>query len=70
MSHQNKNLIADRRNDRLEGSEDRSEREGDEHQEEEGREDVGRQPGADSGYDFRINDERQAGSALSKQDTF
>ena len=58
MSHQNKNLIADRRNDRLEGSEDRSEREGDKHQEEEGREDVGRQPSADSGYDFRINDER------------
>ncbi len=62
-----KNLIADRRNDRLECSKDWSECKGDEHQEEEGREDVGRQPGTNSGYNFRINYECEAGSALPNQ---
>ena len=57
-------LVAQGRNDGLEGPEDGSQRQGDQHQEEESRENVSEDSGSDPVHDFRVDDESEAGTSL------
>ena len=62
-------LIADGRYDGLEGREDAAQSQGDEHQEEDGGEDVANDTRSKESDNFRINHERESGSALKFKDS-
>ena len=64
-----RHLIADVRDVGLEGREDAAQSQGDEHQEEDGGEDVANDTRSKESDNFRINHERESRSALKFKDS-